>query len=97
MVAGLAALVLLAVRRRFRQLTRKSAGRLMPFASSGRSKSIRRRTAPEPACHFGLSSTVDVPAHQQLGADRLLPVTPEVASSSLVDPAIYSLQVNNFQ
>jgi hypothetical protein len=48
----------------------------------------RISAATGPACHFGFSSTVDVPAHQHLAVNRLLPVTPEVASSSLVDPAI---------
>ena len=40
-----------------------------------------------PTCHFGFSSTVDIPSYQQLGANRLLPVTPEAAGSSPVDPA----------
>jgi hypothetical protein len=36
----------------------------------------RRRRPADPACHFGFSSAVDVTAHQQLGTNRLLPVTP---------------------
>jgi hypothetical protein len=40
------------------------------------------------ACRFGFSSTVDVPRHAELRTNGPLPVTPEVASSSLVDPAI---------
>jgi hypothetical protein len=49
------------------------------------------------ACQRSFSSAVHLLRLQQLRQERLLPVTPEVASSSLVDPAIYSLQVNNFQ
>jgi len=49
---------------------------------------VRLRFAAR-ACHSSFSSAVHALQHQKLAWNRLLPVTPEVASSSLVDPAIY--------
>src|SRR6266852_2205548 len=59
-----------------------------PLAPAATAAERRLRFAAR-ACHSSFSSAVHALQHQKLAWNRLLPVTPEVASSSLVDPAIY--------